>query len=80
MSQRPELVQVEAQIAHSTRKRDNASKIAEQVRKDADRQRAKLDSLRRDLQVVQTAADAAQGAYMRLYRSEVGRLMRYMHL
>ncbi|GJE85341.1 chromosome segregation protein SMC [Phanerochaete sordida] len=59
---RPELVQIEAQIAHSRRKRDNASKISEQVRKDADKQRAKLQQLRRDLQVVQTAADAAQEA------------------
>ncbi|EKM57692.1 uncharacterized protein PHACADRAFT_206572 [Phanerochaete carnosa HHB-10118-sp] len=61
----PELVQVEAQIAHSRRKRDNAHKITEQVRKDAGRQRGKLEQLRRDLQVVQGAADAAQEAQRR---------------
>ena len=60
--QRPELVQIEAQIAHSRRKKDNAQKIIDQVQKEADKQRSKLDSLQRDLQVVQNAADAAQGA------------------
>ena len=59
--QKPELVQVEAQIAHSSRKRDNARKIADQVVKDAERQRARLDKLARDLEVVRRAADDAQG-------------------
>ena len=63
--QRPELVQVEAQIAHSTRKRDNAQKMLEQVTKDADKQRAKLASLQRDLEVVKQAADEAQEAQRR---------------
>ena len=55
------MVQVEAQIAHSSRKRDNARKIADQVVKDAERQRARLDKLARDLEVVRRAADDAQG-------------------
>lgn len=58
-------MQIEAQIAHSTRKRHNAQKMIEQVTKDADRRRAKLDSLRRDLEVVRNAADAAQEAQRR---------------
>ncbi len=52
---------MEAQIAHSVRKRDNARKIAEQVSKDAEKQRDKLDSLNRDLAIVKKAADDAQG-------------------
>lgn len=59
--QRPELVQLEAQIAHSSRKRDNAKKIAEQVEQDAEKQRDKLNSLRRDLDDVTKAANTAQG-------------------
>ncbi|KAI0084077.1 condensin complex subunit SMC1 [Irpex rosettiformis] len=62
---RPELVQVEAQIAHSMRKRDNAQKMIEQVTKDADKQRAKLAALQRDLEVVRQAADEAQEAQRR---------------
>ena len=58
---RPELVEVEAQIAHATRKRDNAEKIAEQVTKDADRQRARLEKLERDLDAVRRAANEATG-------------------
>jgi structural maintenance of chromosome 1 len=55
-------VQIEAQIAHSTRKRDNAQKLIAQVMKDADKQRSKLASLQRDLETVTKAADAAQEA------------------
>ncbi|THH00454.1 hypothetical protein EW026_g2099 [Hermanssonia centrifuga] len=65
------LVQVEAQIAHSVRKRDNARKIAEQVSKDAEKQRDKLDSLNRDLAIVKKAADDAQEAQRRASQSNL---------
>ncbi|KAI0692899.1 cohesin complex subunit psm1 [Cytidiella melzeri] len=68
---RPELVQVEAQIAHSTRKRDSAQKMIEQVTKDADKQRAKLATLQRDLLAVKNAADAAQEAQRRATQSNL---------
>ena len=58
---------MEAQIAHSSRKRENARKIADQVVKDAERQRARLDKLAKDLQVVQKAADDAQGRLSALF-------------
>ena len=58
-------MQVEAQIAHSARKRDNARKIADQVTKDAEKQRARLERLQRDLEVVRRAADEASGMCMR---------------
>lgn len=54
-------MQIEAQIAHSTRKRDNAQKVLEQVSRDAEKQHKRLDSIRRDLAAVRNAADAAQG-------------------
>lgn len=64
--QRPELVQIEAQIAHSTRKRDNSSKVAEQVQKDMEKQRTRLERLQRDLEMVRAAADEAQGRFSRM--------------
>jgi structural maintenance of chromosome 1 len=42
-------VEVDAQIKHSSRKLQNSQKIQEQVGNDAERQQAKLHSLRRDL-------------------------------
>lgn len=59
--QRPDLVQIEAQLAHSARKRDNAEKIMAQVQKDADKLQGQLAGYGSDLQAVQKAADAAQG-------------------
>ncbi|KAH8082807.1 cohesin complex subunit psm1 [Cristinia sonorae] len=61
-NKRPDFVQLEAQMAHATRKRDNAQKIKDQVEKDADKQQRKLDGLRKDLELVQRAANAAQEA------------------
>lgn len=59
--QKPDLVSVEAQIAHANRKVTNARKIAEQVQKDCDKKTAQLASLNKDLAAVKKAADAAQG-------------------
>jgi len=59
--QRPELVAVDAQIAHATRKKQRADTIQEQVRADEAKQTEKLRGIRRDLDAVQRAADAAQG-------------------
>lgn len=52
---------MEAQIAHSTRKRDNAQKLIEQVNRDGEKQRSRLASLRKDLDTVRNAANVAQG-------------------
>lgn len=49
-------------IKHSIRKVHNAKALHEQVEKDEERQRAKLDNLRRDLISTQKAADEAAGA------------------
>ena len=62
---------MEAQIAHSTRKRDNAAKISDQVSKDVEKQRTKLEKLERDLGMVRQAADDAQEAQRRASRSEL---------
>ncbi|KAJ3557591.1 hypothetical protein NM688_g1392 [Phlebia brevispora] len=70
-AKRPELVQVEAQIAHSSRKRDNAQKIADQVEKDLEKQRSRLEKLQRDLEVVRRAADEAQQAQRAASRGDL---------
>jgi structural maintenance of chromosome 1 len=54
-------VEVDAQIKHSSRKLQNSQKIQEQVGNDAERQQAKLHSLRRDLSNARQAADEAAG-------------------
>ncbi|KAG1770008.1 RecF/RecN/SMC [Suillus occidentalis] len=61
----PELVEVDAQIKHSSRKLQNSQKIQEQVGNDAERQQAKLHSLRRDLSNARQAADEAAEACRR---------------
>ncbi|KAG1847796.1 P-loop containing nucleoside triphosphate hydrolase protein [Suillus tomentosus] len=61
----PELVEVDAQIKHSSRKLQNSQKIQEQVGNDAERQQAKLHSLRRDLSNAKQAADEAAEAHRR---------------
>jgi structural maintenance of chromosome 1 len=60
-TQKPDLVAIDAQIQHSTRKLNNAQKMGEQVRKDITRQQEKVDSLRNELARTKQAADAAQG-------------------
>ncbi|KAI0041884.1 cohesin complex subunit psm1 [Auriscalpium vulgare] len=56
---KPDLVAVEAQIAHSTRKSENARNIKAQVLKDEAKQVKKLEGYRNELGQVQKAADAA---------------------
>ena len=65
--QGPELVAVDAQIAHATRKEQRAETIRQQVRVDEAKQTEKLRGIRRDLDTVQRAADAAQGTMISLY-------------
>ena len=62
-SQKPELVAVEASIAHSSRKLNNAQKLQEQVSKDVERQAMKVRGYRGDLGTVQKAANEAQGEW-----------------
>lgn len=64
-SKEPELVATDEKIKHSTRKVHNAKALHEQVEKDEERQRAKLDNLRRDLISTQKAADEAAEAHRR---------------
>ncbi|KAG0708416.1 hypothetical protein DFH29DRAFT_479888 [Suillus ampliporus] len=61
----PELVEVDAQIKHSSRKLQNSQKIQEQVGNDAERQQAKLHSLTRDLANARQAAEEAAEAHRR---------------
>jgi structural maintenance of chromosome 1 len=62
-------VAVEASIAHSTRKLNNAQKLQEQVSKEVEKQAAKLQGYQRDLETVQKAADEAQGEYQTCIRA-----------
>jgi len=57
---KPEFVTVEASIAHSTRRLDNAQKLHEQVSKEVEKQTTKVQSYQRDLETVQKAAEEAQ--------------------
>jgi len=56
-------VAVEAFIAHSTRKLNNAQKLQEQVSKEVEKQATKLQGYQTDLETVQKAADEAQGEW-----------------
>ncbi|KAF8840540.1 RecF/RecN/SMC protein [Paxillus ammoniavirescens] len=64
-SKEPDLVATDEKIKHSTRRMQNAQTMREQVGKDEERQRAKLESLRRDLQTARIAADEAAEAHRR---------------
>ncbi|KIJ62116.1 hypothetical protein HYDPIDRAFT_169279 [Hydnomerulius pinastri MD-312] len=64
-SKDPDLVATDEKIKHSTRKMQNAMAMRDQVGKDEERQRAKLDVLRRDLQIARRAADEAAEAHRR---------------
>jgi structural maintenance of chromosome 1 len=59
--QKPDLVATDAQLKHASRKLQNAQNMGEQVTKDYQRQKEKLDGLRKDLTSVQKDANAAQG-------------------
>lgn len=52
---------MDAQIKHASRKLKSAQNMQEQVVKDKERQKEKLDKLKKDLVIVQKDADAAQG-------------------
>jgi len=52
---------VEASIAHSTRKLNNAQKVQEQVTKEVEKQATKLRGYQSDLETVQKASDEARG-------------------
>lgn len=52
----------EAQVAHSTRKLNNALKTKGEVVKDAQNKQIRVDSLQAELQKVKKSADVAQGA------------------
>lgn len=62
---------VEASIAHSTRKLNNAQKLQEQVSKEVEKQVTKLQGYQRDLETVQKAADEAQGEWRTHIRASV---------
>lgn len=57
----PELVATDEKVKHSSRKMQNATTVREQVSKDEERQRVKLETLQRDLALAQRAADEAAG-------------------
>ncbi|KAF5378785.1 hypothetical protein D9615_006938 [Tricholomella constricta] len=57
---RPDLVSVEAQITHITRKINNASKTKEEVARNEKKLGERVDSLEKELASVRKAADVAQ--------------------
>ena len=63
-AQKPELIAVEAQLAHSTKKIKNAENVREQVTQDEMKQKDKVRKLQGELESVQRAADAAQGLFL----------------
>jgi hypothetical protein len=60
--QRPELVSTEAQLAHSTRKLNNAIKSKQGLSKNETLLQTKVTSLQQELASVTKAAERAQGA------------------
>jgi structural maintenance of chromosome 1 len=62
-SQKPELMAVEASIAHSSRKLNNAQNLREQISKEVEKQATKVGGYQGDLQSVQKAANEAQGEW-----------------
>lgn len=52
---------IEASIAHSSRKLNNAHQLQEQVSKEVEKQTTKVRGYQGDLQTVQKAANEAQG-------------------
>ncbi|KAG8960566.1 Structural maintenance of chromosomes protein 1 [Tulasnella sp. 419] len=62
----PDLVQADAQIAHSRRKIDKNNETIVSVTKDAEKQKEDLDRLNRQLEEIQAAASAAEEAQRKL--------------
>jgi hypothetical protein len=56
------MVTLDAQIAHSERRLRSANDLSASVEKDKEKQEQTLDRLRTELDTVQKAAKAAQGA------------------
>jgi len=69
--QKPELLTVEASVAHSTRKLNNAQKLQEQVSKEVEKQTTKVLGYQRDLETVQKAAEEAQGKWQTHIRASI---------
>ncbi|KIM86143.1 hypothetical protein PILCRDRAFT_334537 [Piloderma croceum F 1598] len=61
-AKKPDLVAIDAQIKHSSRKLKNATEMGEQVTSNQTRQKEKLSALKKDLASVKKDADAAQEA------------------
>ncbi|KAG6813644.1 hypothetical protein H0H92_008881 [Tricholoma furcatifolium] len=59
-AKRPDLVAIEAQITHSTRKINNATKTREDVARNEQKLRDRVESLEKELASVKKAADVAQ--------------------
>ena len=59
--QRPDLAAVEAQITHTTRKINNATKTMEEVARNETKLSERVESLQNELASVKKAADGAQG-------------------
>ncbi|KAF8068609.1 condensin complex subunit SMC1 [Lyophyllum atratum] len=57
---KPDLVAVEAQITHSTRKINNTGKTKEEVARSEEKLRERVEALQKELESVRRAADAAQ--------------------
>lgn len=70
-AKKPELIAVEAQLAHSTKKIKNAQNVREQVTQDEAKQKDKVRKLQGDLESVQRAADAAQEDQRRLSQNNL---------
>ncbi|KAF8196098.1 hypothetical protein BJ912DRAFT_127207 [Pholiota molesta] len=66
-NKRPELVAIEAQITHSTRKLNNAAKSKEDLAKTESQLQAKVASLQQELVTVGKAAQRAQGRRLFLW-------------
>jgi len=59
-------VAIEAQIAHSKRKADNAQKMGETVRRDLEKKEEEIARLSKDLEDLRKAANAASGSFFLL--------------
>ena len=62
-SQKPELVQADAQIAHSTRKLETAGSKSEALKKEHEHKKRALEKITKDLGSVRKLADEAQGGF-----------------
>lgn len=61
--QKPELLAIETQIEHATRKIASTKKLIESVEKDENRQSTTVNNLKRDLKLAEEAAEKAAGKF-----------------